>query len=178
MHLWSPPPRFTSTCGRTDNSEIQSLATSWDSILIPVQDATQRRGATTTRQEASFGARGVTKITTGTRTSKLQDSDPQAHKQPTWRHKRCNPDGLEYGPRAHHPHPWQARPATTVGPYDPCKKISTVATTWPDNNSTAKVQAPDPACTIQSLRGRTRARPLGPRTRAGNRARTVYPLCD
>jgi len=34
------------------------------------------------------------------------------------------------------------------------------------------------ACTIPSLRGRTRASPLCPRTRAGNRARTTAALGD
>ena len=72
--------------GRTDNSETQVLASPWDNILIPAQDATQRRGAATTRRDASLGARNVTKINTGTRTSKIQDSDPQARKQPTRRH--------------------------------------------------------------------------------------------
>jgi len=89
LHLRSPPPRLTSTRGRTDNSEIQVLVSSLDNILIPAQDATQRRGAATTRREAGLGARGVTKINTGTRTSKHQDSDPHAQKQPTRRHKRC-----------------------------------------------------------------------------------------
>ena len=161
LHLRSPPVRLTSTRGRTDNSEIQGLASSRDNILIPAQDATQRRGAATTRREAGLGARGVTKITTGTRTSKLQDSNPQAQIQPTWRHKRCKPDGRDHGHNAHHPHSWQAQPTTTIGPYDPCHKTNFAATTWPDKNSTAKVKAPDPACTILFLRGRTRASPLG-----------------
>ena len=119
LHLQSPPLRLTSTSSRTDNSEIQSLKT-WDNILIPAQDATQRRGAATTRREAGLGAKGVTKITMGTRTSKYQDSNPNAQKLPTRRHKRCKPDGREHGDIAHHLHSWQAQPADTIRPYDPC----------------------------------------------------------
>jgi len=54
------PTEATSTCGRTDNSEIQGLASPWDNILIPAQDATQQCCAATTRREAGFGAKGVT----------------------------------------------------------------------------------------------------------------------
>jgi len=153
-----------STCGRTDNSETQGLASSWDIILIPAQDATQRRGAATTRREAGLGARGVTKINTGTRTSKHQYSDPQAPTQPIQRHKRCKPDGWEHGYNARHPHPWQAQPAATIGPYNLCNTTNAAAPTWTGKNSTAKVKAPNPASTIPSLRGRIRASPLGPRT--------------
>jgi len=116
----SPPRLNTSTCGRTDNSETQGLASSWDIILIPAQDAAQRHGAATTRREAGLGARGVTKINTGTRTSKHQDSNPHAQKQPTRRHKCCKPDGREHGDIAHHLHPWQAQPANPIGPFGPC----------------------------------------------------------
>jgi len=159
LHLRSPPPRLASTCGRTDNSETQGLASPWDNILIPAQDATQRRGAATARREAGLGAKGVTKITMATRTSKTEDSDPPAPK----RHKRCKPDGREYGHNAHHPHPWQAQPAATIGPY-PYNTSHAAAPTWHGRNSTAKAQAPNPACTRPSLRGGTRASPLGPRT--------------
>jgi len=41
------------------------------------------------------------------------------------------------------------------------------ATTWPGKNHAAKSQAPGPACTIPSLRGRTRASPLGAQRKAG-----------
>jgi len=88
-HLFAssvPPLRFTSTRGRTDNWEHRAWQALGIIILIPARDATQRRSAATTRQEASLGARGVTKTTTGTRTSKHQDSDPQAHNQLTRRH--------------------------------------------------------------------------------------------
>jgi len=149
--------RLTWDCGRTDNLEIQGLASTWDAILIPAQDATQQRGAATTQREASLGAKGVTNYTTGTRTSKHQDSNPPAHTQPTWRHKRCKPDGREHGHNAHHPHLRCAQSAATSGPYDPCNTTNTAAPTWPGRNSTAKVQAPNLACTIPSLRGRTRA---------------------
>jgi len=162
LHLWSSPPRFTSNCSRTDNSEIQGLATSWDNILIPAQDATQRRGAATTRREAGLGARGVTTITTGTRTRKLQDSNPPAT-QPTRRHKSYKPDGWEHG-HAHHPHLRRAQPASKTGPCDPCKTTDAAATTWPGRNARANFRAHTLACTTASLRGRTRASPLGPRT--------------
>jgi len=164
LHLRSAPLRLTSTCGRTDNLEIQRLTSFWDNILIPAQDATQRRGAAMTRQDAGLGARGVTKTTTGTRTSQIQDSDPNAHKQPTRRHKRCKPDGREHGHTAHHPLTWQAQPADTIRPYDPCIKTNTAATTRLVKNSMAKAQAPDQACMILFLRGRTRASPLGRQT--------------
>ena len=69
--------------------------------------------------------------------------------------------------RLHHPHPWQAQPAATIGPYAPCNQIHTAATTWPGKHYAAKAQAPGPACTIPSLRGRTRASPLGAQRKAG-----------
>ena len=111
--------------------------------------------------------RGITKPTTGKRTSKHQDSDPQAHKQLTRRHNRCKPEGRKHGHTAYHPYPWQPQPAATIGPYAPCNQIHTAATTWPGKNCAAKAQAPGPACTIPSLRGRTRASPLGAQRNAG-----------
>jgi len=78
LHL-GPPTEASSPEIRQITLKTQGLASSWDTILIPARDASHRRGATTTRQEAGLGARGVTKTTTGTRTSKPQDSDPQAH---------------------------------------------------------------------------------------------------
>ena len=51
----SASPRLAWNCSRTDNSEIQSLESPWDTIPIPAQDATQQRGAATTRREASLG---------------------------------------------------------------------------------------------------------------------------
>jgi len=161
-HLRSPPLRLTSTCGRTDNSKIQGLASSCDNILIPAQDPTQRRGAATNQQEAGLNARGVTTITTGTRTSKLQDYNPQAT-QPTRRHKSCKSDEREHG-HAHHPHPRRAQPASKTGPYDACKTTNAAATTWPGRNARANFRAHTLACMTPSLRGRTRASPLGPRT--------------
>jgi len=103
--IFVPPTETTSSRGRTDNSEHRTWQALGIIILIPARDATQRRGAGTTRQEVGLGARGVTKTTTGTRTSKLHDSDPPAHEQPTWRHNRCKPDGRKHGHTAHHPHP-------------------------------------------------------------------------
>jgi len=84
LHLWSPSLRLTSTCGRTDNSEIQGLATSWDNILIPAQDATQRRGAATTRREAGLGARGVK--------NQHGHKDQQTFKIPTLTRKISRPE--------------------------------------------------------------------------------------
>jgi len=71
------------------------LASPWDTISIPAQDATQQRGAATTRREASLGAKGVTNHTTGTRTSKHPDFNPQVT-QSTRRHTTCKPDGREH----------------------------------------------------------------------------------
>ena len=133
-------------------------------LSIQAQDATQQRGAATTRREASLGAKGVANYTTGTRTSKHQDSNPQALTQPTRRHKRCKTDGREHGYNAHHPHPRRAQSADTTGPYDPYSTTYSSALTWPGRNSTGKFQAPNQACTRPSLRGRTQASPLGPRT--------------
>jgi len=99
--------------------------------------------------------------------ARSRPSDPQAHKQPTRRHNRCKPDGQKHGHTAHHPHPWQAQPAATIGPYAPCNQIHTTATTWPGKSFVAKAQTPGPACTIPSLRGRTRASPLGTQRKAG-----------
>jgi len=76
---------------------IDNRADQYIHLHLPARDGTQRHGATTTRQGADLGARGVTKPTTGTRTSKPEDSDPQAHKQPTWRHNHCKPDGRKHG---------------------------------------------------------------------------------
>jgi len=124
-----PSTEDSSSGGRTDNSDTQVLASSWDTILIPARDATQRRGATTTRQSAGLGARGVTKTTTGTRTSKLQDSDPPAHEQLTRRHNRCRPDGRKHEHITHQLDPRQAQPAATVGFYAPCTYTNTASST-------------------------------------------------
>ena len=44
--IFQPPLRLASDCGRTDNSEIQGLASPWDTILIPAST----RCYTTTRR--------------------------------------------------------------------------------------------------------------------------------
>jgi len=156
------PPLRLADCGRTDNSEIQGLASPWDTILIPAQDATQQRGAATTRREASLGAKGITNYTTGTRTRIHPDSNPQAT-QPTRRHTSCKPDGREHG-HAHHPHLRRAQPASAIGPYNPCKTANAAAAIWPGGNARAKFRALTLACTTPSPRGRIRASPLGPQT--------------
>ena len=55
-------------------------------------------------------------------------------------------------------HDWTLRPDN---------QIHTAATTWPSKNYAAKAQAPGPACTIPSLRRRTRVSPLGAQRKAG-----------
>jgi len=162
LHLSASPLRLASDCSRTDNSEIQDLASPWDTIPIPAQDATQQRSAATTRQEASLGAKGVTNHTTDTRTSKHPDFNPQVT-QPTRRHTSCKPDGREHG-HAHHPHPRRTQPASAIGPYDPCKTANVTAAIWPGGNARAKFRALTPACTTPSPRGRIRASLLGPRS--------------
>ena len=79
----------------------------------------------------------------------------------------AKPDGWKHGHTAHHPHPGQAQPAATIGPYAPRSQIHTTTTTWPGKNYAAKDQAPGPACTTPSLRGRTRASPLRAQRKAG-----------
>jgi len=162
----SAPHRGLSSAVRQINSIHRAWQTLGIIILLPARDASQRRGAATSRQEAGLGARGVTKTTTGTRTSKPQDSDPQAHKELTRRHNRCKPDGRKHGHTAHHTHPWQAQPAATIGPYAPYNQIHTAATIWPGKYA-AKAQAPGLACTIPSPRGRIRASPLGAQRKSG-----------
>jgi len=162
LHLSASPQRLASDCGRTDNSEIQDLASPWDTIPMPAQDATQQRGAAMTRREASLGAKGVTNHTTGTRKSENPDFNPQAT-QSTRRYKSCKPDRREHG-HAHHPHPRRAQPASAIGPYDPCKTANAVAGIWPGGNTRTKLRALTPVCTTPSPRGRIRASPFGPRT--------------
>ena len=127
--IFGPPTEDTSPRGRTDNSQHRAWQALGIIILIPARDATQRRGAATTRQAAGLGARGVTKTTTNTRTSEPQDSDSPAHEQPTRRHISCKPDGQKHGHTAHQPHPRQAHPTATVGPYTPCNYTHTTVTT-------------------------------------------------
>jgi len=160
--IFQPPLRLASDCGRTDNSEIQGLASPWDTIPKQEQDATQQRGAATTRREASLSAKGVTNYTTGTRTSRHPDSNPQAT-QLTRRHTSCKPDGREHG-HAHHPHPRRAQPASAIGPFDPCKTANATSAIWPGGNARAKFRALTLACMTPSPRGRIQASPLGPRT--------------
>jgi len=151
------PLRLASDCGRTDNLEIQGLASPWDTIPIQSQDATQQRGAAITLRQASLGAKDVTTYTTGTRTSIHPDSNPQAT-QPTRRHTSCKTDGREHG-HAHHPHPRRTQPAS-----DPRKTANAAAAIWPGGNARAKFRALTLACTTPSPRGRIQASPLGPQT--------------
>jgi len=162
LHFSASPLRLASDCGRTDNSEIQDLASPWDTIPIQAQDATQQRGATTLR-ETSLCAKGVTNHTTGTRTSKLPDSNPPAHTQPTRGHTNFKAFRQEHG-HAHHPHPRRAQPASAIRPYNPCKTANAVKAIWPGGNTRAQFRVLTLSCTTPSLRGRIRASPLGPRT--------------
>jgi len=112
--------------------------------------AQQRHG-----EKPASGAKGVTNHTTGTRTSKHPDFNPQAT-QSTRRHTSCKPDGLEHGD-AHHPHPRRAQPASAIGPYDPCKTANAAAAIWPGGNARAQFRALTLACAAPSPRGRIRA---------------------
>jgi len=160
--IFWPPLSLASDCGRTDNSAIQGLASPWDTILKPTQDATQQRGAVMTWREAGLSAKGVTNYTTGTRTSIHPDFNPQAT-QPTRRHTNCKPDGREHG-HAHHPYPRRAQPASAIRPYNPCKTANATAAIWPGGNARAKFRALTLACTTPSPQERIRASPLGPQT--------------
>jgi len=122
--IFGPSTVDSSLGGRTDNSQHRAWQALGIIILIPARDATQRCSATTTRHAAGLGARGVTKTTTGTRTSKPQDSNPPAHEQPTRRHNRCKPDGRKHGHITH-----QFHSAATVGFYAPCTYTNTVVRT-------------------------------------------------
>ena len=153
--------------GKTDNSDTQGLASLWDHILTPAQDATQRRGAATSRRAvAGLGTKGVTEISTGTNSSKAQDSDPQASKQPPRGHCRDRPEGREHGRNAY-PHLRQAQP--TISAYDPrhcdpCHKAMVTAPRGADGKPTDCAHVPTTACTIPFSLGWTRAGPLGFRT--------------
>ena len=162
VHFSASPLRPASDCGRTDNSEIQNLTSPCDAIPIQAQDATQQRGAAMTQREASLGATGVTNHTTGTRMSKLPDSNPQAT-QPTRRHTNCKSNGREHE-HAHHPHPRHAQPASAIGPHNPCKTANAAGAMWPGGNVRAQFRGLTLACATPSLRGRIQASPLGPRT--------------
>jgi len=62
--------------GKTDNSDLQGLASPWDNILTPARDATQRRGATTSRRATvGLGTKGVTRTFTGTKCGQVQDPE-------------------------------------------------------------------------------------------------------
>ena len=86
LHLG--PPRDLLIGGRTDKLVHRAWQALGIIILTPARDATHRRGAATTRQSAGLGARGVTKTTTGTKTSKLRVTSPglPARAETTCRH--------------------------------------------------------------------------------------------
>ena len=147
--IFWPPLSLASDCGRTDNSAIQGLASPWDTILKPTQDATQQRGAVMTWREAGLSAKGVTNYTTGTRTSIHPDFNPQATQQ-TRRHTSFKPDRWEYG-HAHHPYPRRTQPASTIRPYNPCKTANATAAIWPGGNARAKFRALTLACTTPMI---------------------------
>ena len=69
---------------------LQGLASSWDSILTPARDATQRRGTPSSRRaNAGLDTNGVTKPCKGSNGGKVQDSEPQASRPPP-RGRRCD----------------------------------------------------------------------------------------
>ena len=88
-------------------------------ILTPARDASHTRGAVTTRQFAGLGARGVTKTTTGTNTSKLRVPCLPAHAQSTRRHNCCRPDGRNHGHITHQLDPRRTYTAATMESYAP-----------------------------------------------------------
>jgi len=106
--------------GETERSEIQDLASPWDTIPIDAQDATYQRGAATTQREASIGVKRNTKHTKGTSKSNDTNPDLQTPTQPTQGHKCCELERQEEGRRRCHPHPRLAQLALTDGPYNPC----------------------------------------------------------
>jgi len=69
--------------GETDNSTLQGLASSWDYILTPARDATQRRGAIPSRRAAvGLDTKGVTRTFTGTKCGQAPDSEAKASRPP------------------------------------------------------------------------------------------------
>jgi len=109
--------------------------------------------------EGGLGTKDVTKITTSTGTGEVQDSNPQARRQPTRGHWRCRPGGREQGDNVHYPHPRQTQPAKTIAAYEPCNND-----TKPNKFFAPQAHAPATACTKPFLQERTHARPLGPWT--------------
>jgi len=73
VHLQIPPRVLPWSAEETERSELQGLASPWDTIPINAQDATYQRSAATTQQEASIGAKRNTKHTKGT--SKSNDTN-------------------------------------------------------------------------------------------------------
>jgi len=98
-------------------------------ILTPARDVSHRRGAATTRQSAGLGTRGVTKTTTGTKTSKLRVPSLPAHAQSTRRHNCCRPDGQNHGHITHQLDPRRTYTAATMESYAPCNHTNTVVST-------------------------------------------------
>ena len=149
--------------GKTDNSDTQGLASPWDYILTPAQDATQQRGAATSRRAAGLGAKSVTEICTGTNSSKAQDSDTQANKQPPRGQCRNRPEGLEHGCNAYL-HLRRAQPtisACNPRHCDSCYKAMATAPRWADGKPTACAHVPRKACMIPFPWGWTCAGTLG-----------------
>ena len=83
---------------------LQGLASSWDSILTPARDATQRRGATPSRRATvGLDTKGVTKPCKGTNGGTVQDSEPQASRPPPreWRRDRLASRGQQHSTDLH-----------------------------------------------------------------------------
>ena len=128
LHL-GPSTEVSSSGGRTDNSIHRAWQALGIIILTPARDASHRRGAATTRQFAGLGARGVTKSTTGTNTSKLRVPGLPAHAQSTRRHNCCRPDGRNHGHITHQLDPRRTYTAATMESYAPCNHTNTAAST-------------------------------------------------
>jgi len=125
----SAPHRDLLIGGWTDKLVHRGWQTLGIIVLTPARDASHRRGAETTRQFAGLGARGVTKTTTGTNTSKLPVPGLPAHAQSTRQHNCCRPDGRNHGHITYQLDPRRTYTAATMESYAPCNHTNTAAST-------------------------------------------------
>ena len=96
---------------------LQGQASSWDSILTPARDATQRRGATSSRRATvGLDTKDVTKPCKGSNGDEVQDSEPQASR-PQPREWRC--DGLASRGKQQPTDLHQGQAQSTAQAYDP-----------------------------------------------------------
>jgi len=85
----NPTTGSASVCGKTERSELQDLASPWDTIPINAQDVTYQLGAAMTQREDSISAKRNAKHTKGTSKSNDTNPDLQTTTQPTQGHKFC-----------------------------------------------------------------------------------------